>query len=57
MRNSKTQAKYLAELIKNIDLAILNTNTPHEINQTSTNSKRFKGLLILNINQLNLFEK
>jgi hypothetical protein len=57
MKNSKLQAKCLAELIKNIDLAILNTNTPHEINQTNTNFKGFEEFLKLNINQLNLFNK
>ena len=57
MRNSKLQAKYLTELNKNIDLAMLNSITPQEINQTSTNFKGFEGLLKLNINQLNLFEK
>jgi hypothetical protein len=56
MRNSKLQAKYLTELKKNIDLAILNSITPHEIIQTRTNSKGFERLKKLNINQLNLFE-
>ena len=47
MSSSKTQAEYLTELNKNIDLAMLNSITPHEINQISTNSKRFEGLLNL----------
>ena len=57
MSNRKTQAKCLTELIKNIDLAILNTTTLNEINQTNTNFKGFEEFLKLNINQLNLFNK
>lgn len=57
MNSRKTQAKCLTELNKNIDLEMLNTTTPKEINQTGTNFKGFEGLLKLNINQLNLFNK
>lgn len=57
MSNRKTQAKCLTELIKNIDLAILNTTTLNEINQTNTNFIGFEEFLKLNINQLNLFNK
>ena len=57
MSNSKTQAKQLTELSKNIDLAMLNITIPHEIIQTSTNSKEFERLKKSYINQLNLFEQ
>jgi hypothetical protein len=57
MSSRKTQAKCLTELIENIDLAIFNTTTLNEINQTTTYFEGFEEFLKLNINQLNLFNK